>query len=82
MEETGPTSLLSCPRCHFAFHPKAASLTLDYCPRCLARRHGAQPLRRFGDPPTEAASAAWPTRPRLIRQARDGGASASADVGE
>jgi hypothetical protein len=65
MDESEPTSLLSCPHCRFAFHPKAASLTLDYCPRCLARRHVAQPLRAVGEPQAEAAAPAWPSRRRL-----------------
>jgi hypothetical protein len=74
MDETGPTSLLSCSHCHFAFHPKAASLTLDYCPRCLARRHVAQPLRRFGERLTEEpAASTWPVRPRLRARALDRG---------
>jgi hypothetical protein len=38
-------SLLKCPRCHFSIHPRATWLTLDYCPRCLARRWVAEPLR-------------------------------------
>jgi len=38
--------LFGCPHCHFAFTPRAAFMTLDYCPRCLARRRVAQPLQR------------------------------------
>jgi hypothetical protein len=67
MDETEPATLLSCPHCRFAFHPKAASLTLDYCPRCLARRHVVQPLRRFGEAPVgaDAGAVTWPSPPRL-----------------
>ncbi len=45
MPPPSPTRLMSCPHCHFAFHPRAACMTLDCCPRCLARRHVAQSLR-------------------------------------
>jgi hypothetical protein len=57
-------SLLSCPHCHFAFHPKAASMTLDYCPRCLARRHVAQPLYVRGVPEDELVGSGSPAAAR------------------
>jgi hypothetical protein len=46
-ERPDPAGVLGCPRCHFAFRPRASFMTLDYCPRCLARRHVAQPLQRL-----------------------------------
>ena len=30
-------NVLRCPKCRFAFRPRASYLTLDFCPRCLAR---------------------------------------------
>jgi hypothetical protein len=43
-------NLLRCPHCHFSLHPRATWLTLDYCPRCLAKRHVAEPLRTTDEP--------------------------------
>jgi hypothetical protein len=36
--------ILSCPHCRFSVRPRAAYLTMDYCPRCLAKRRIAEPL--------------------------------------
>jgi hypothetical protein len=70
------TFLLSCPSCHFGFHPDAASLTLDYCPRCLARRNLAIPLVAIGDAAADAAPARrWPP---TGRDGDDGGRWADA----
>lgn len=33
-----------CPRCALILHPRANYLTLDHCPRCLARAHRAVEL--------------------------------------
>jgi hypothetical protein len=30
-------NVLRCPKCRFALRPRASYLTLDFCPRCLAR---------------------------------------------
>lgn len=38
-------ALFSCPHCGFSFRPRASFLVVDYCPRCLVRRHVAEPLR-------------------------------------
>jgi Zn-finger nucleic acid-binding protein len=38
-------ALLSCPSCRFSIRPRAAFLSVDHCPRCLATRHVAEPLR-------------------------------------
>jgi hypothetical protein len=43
------TYLLSCPHCHFSIRPLAAFLMVDYCPRCLAKRRVAEPLRQPDD---------------------------------
>jgi hypothetical protein len=37
----------SCARCGFTISPRSAWLTVDYCPRCLAR---ARVAIRLGDP--------------------------------
>ena len=31
------SSLLSCPRCGLSIRPKASWLTVEHCPRCIAR---------------------------------------------
>jgi hypothetical protein len=31
---------LNCPRCGLTIRPKADWLTLEHCPRCVARTHG------------------------------------------
>jgi hypothetical protein len=54
-------SLLSCPHCHLAIHPRADFLAPDYCPRCLARRHRAEPMSYIAEP----------ARPRVMHQQRD-----------
>jgi hypothetical protein len=38
---------LCCPRCQFAFSPRVAFMTPDYCPRCLAFRRVAHRLQRI-----------------------------------
>lgn len=40
-------TLLSCTYCRFAIRPRASFLSVDYCPRCLAKRHVAVPLRKI-----------------------------------
>ena len=65
------TRLLSCPHCHYAFHPGAACMTLDYCPRCLGRRHVAQPLLATDAPPGDLAAVRRPTQPRRRSVAAD-----------
>jgi len=45
-----PMTLLSCPACRFAFRPRTSFLTLDFCPRCLAKRGVADDLVRVDDP--------------------------------
>jgi hypothetical protein len=39
---------LCCPRCQFAFSPRVAFMTPDYCPRCLAFRRVAQRRQHLG----------------------------------
>jgi hypothetical protein len=41
-------ALLSCPSCRFSMRPRAAFLSVDYGPRCLATRHMAEPPRDRG----------------------------------
>jgi hypothetical protein len=43
-------SLLKCPHCHLSIHPRASWLTLDYCPRCLAKRRVAEPVGMTDEP--------------------------------
>jgi uncharacterized paraquat-inducible protein A len=54
-------SLLSCPHCHLAIHPRADFLAPEYCPRCLARRRRAEPMSYIAEP----------ARPRVMHQQRD-----------
>jgi len=42
----GAVTHLHCPRCGLTITPKADWLVVDYCPRCLARRHVV--MRMFG----------------------------------
>jgi hypothetical protein len=41
---------LQCPNCSFAFRPRAHYLTLDFCPRCLAKLGRAFNLLAVSDP--------------------------------
>ena len=41
-------SRLDCPRCGLTIEPRAAWLTIRYCPRCLARSHRIVELSRSG----------------------------------
>lgn len=50
-------SLLKCPRCRFSFRPRAHFLTLDFCPRCLAKHNVAISLARVEDEPIPAPDA-------------------------
>lgn len=38
-------SFLNCPRCRLSLKPKAAWLSVEYCPRCIAR--SGIPVRLF-----------------------------------
>ena len=42
----GAMTLLTCSHCHFGIRPRADFLAPDYCPRCLAKRHRAEPMSR------------------------------------
>ncbi len=55
-------SLLKCPHCHLSIHPRATWLTLDYCPRCLAKRRVAEPLGTTDEPTGSASGFAPPDR--------------------
>lgn len=48
-----------CPHCGDTISPRTEWLTVEYCPRCLARERRAVPLRALdgADPEREAASA-------------------------
>lgn len=39
------SGLLACSYCGYSIQPRTHYLTLDYCPRCLAKRRVAEPLR-------------------------------------
>lgn len=43
-------NVLRCPKCRFAFRPRASYLTLDFCPRCLARTGVAVGLVGVAEP--------------------------------
>ena len=74
---------LSCPSCRFTLQMRNA-LRVDYCPRCLARRHQAVPLDYVPTPREEAprelalARRRWPRdpsaplRPGVSRQTVEG----------
>jgi hypothetical protein len=59
------TRLLTCPHCRFSVRPSAAFLMIDYCPRCLAKRHVAERLRQ----PGESAEGTTPA----VRRRKGGG---------
>ena len=44
---------LNCPRCGYTISPRAAWLTVEYCPRCLARDRRAVQLREPDRPTGE-----------------------------
>jgi hypothetical protein len=39
-----PQPYLNCPRCHLSLRPRVGWLTVEHCPRCLARERVAVPL--------------------------------------
>lgn len=43
-------SMLCCPKCGFSLRPRAHYLTMDVCPRCLAKQRIAVELVRIYDP--------------------------------
>ena len=43
-------SMLSCPKCGFSLRPRAHYLTMEICPRCVARKRIAVDLVRVFDP--------------------------------
>jgi hypothetical protein len=48
---------LSCPRCGLTVLPSADWLTVDHCPRCLARRRARVPMAASPAPGEGRASA-------------------------
>jgi hypothetical protein len=57
---------LSCPECHLSIHVRFASLTLEHCPRCIARRRTATPLLRSPEPDGPVSDAAGTVGPDEI----------------
>lgn len=49
-------TLLGCEHCGFTFRPRAAFLTMEHCPRCLATRRVAEPLRVIEGPPAPSVA--------------------------
>jgi hypothetical protein len=54
-------SYMHCPSCGLSIHLRASFLTLDRCPRCLARRGAAVPMqiseeRSWGGPTEDKRS--------------------------
>jgi hypothetical protein len=69
-------SYMKCPSCGFSIHLRAARLTVDRCPRCLARRGMAVPMsesecRTWPVTDTESASIESRTRPRPLEQSSE-----------
>lgn len=48
--ETSPVLALSCDDCGYSIVPRADFLKLAHCPRCLAKRRVAVPLRENAEP--------------------------------
>jgi hypothetical protein len=46
-------AVFSCTYCRFSIRPRVAFLSIDYCPRCLARRRVAVPLRVTEEPDSQ-----------------------------
>jgi hypothetical protein len=60
-------SYMSCPHCGLSIHLRAAYLTLERCPRCLARRGTTVPMqavenRLWPSPASDPARRAVVTR--------------------
>jgi hypothetical protein len=49
--------IMHCPRCGLTIRLRSLYLTVDYCPRCIARAKRAIPLTRSGTSACETASA-------------------------
>ena len=58
--------ILSCPHCHLTVRPRAAYLTMEYCPRCLAKRRVAEPLTKLELAPGCASAVDDSERPRRL----------------
>ena len=48
---------MNCPRCGLSIRIRAAYLTVDWCPRCLARAGTAIPMQSSDQRPGRSASA-------------------------
>lgn len=53
---------LNCSHCGYSIRPRAEFLWIEHCPRCLAKRKVAVPLRRIREPahsPGDSAGMRW-----------------------
>jgi hypothetical protein len=50
---TGSASFLECPRCGLSIRPRASWLTIEHCPRCIARDRTPVKLISFPLPAIE-----------------------------
>jgi hypothetical protein len=54
-----PGAMLHCPCCHLSLRQRHPQMTIDYCPRCIARAHELVPL--LPAPPQSALAPATRT---------------------
>jgi hypothetical protein len=52
-----PGAMLHCPNCHLNLRQRHPQMTIDYCPRCIARVHELVPLLPAPTGPGLTASA-------------------------
>jgi hypothetical protein len=76
-------SYMKCPSCGFSIYLRAAFLTVDWCPRCLARRGKAVPMSATEDrswPVTGAEPASIESRTQARRREASSESSDAVDV--
>jgi hypothetical protein len=61
---------LRCPRCGFAFSPRASFLMVEHCPRCLGRARVAVPLERVSSPAARPTALPLPDEKTVPRRMR------------
>ena len=64
---------LNCPRCGLSIKPKARWLTIDHCPRCIARTSSAIKMLRTTSPADPRPAGPWFSGPeRAMSEAQAG----------
>ncbi|HEY2767304.1 MAG TPA: hypothetical protein VGI76_03560 [Solirubrobacteraceae bacterium] len=49
-----PGTMLCCPQCRLGLRQRHPQMSIDYCPRCIARMRQLVPLLPAADPPVNS----------------------------